>query len=208
MEQRREPVGTSAGGQFAPDRRAEASGELDLSRQGTFRYPPALSTADDMEAFWRNCEVSDEVLDKLRASALATQRTRFDAELNQWEAANPIPRNDQEEAELVAARDRKAMELNQKYLGPAIGDLRTLARLNRMRFHAGDMLPDDEREELLSRQFELPVTRERGTADELLYWYGADTADLDKLDNPDDRLTAAFIDEIGKLRAIIANSQY
>ena len=183
LDQLRVPEGSPEGGQFA---RGGARPEADSVRlcaplDGSFKYPPAADSAEELAEFWAECPVSDDVLDRMREHCEAVREYRVKLHVDQWVADNPVPSDGTARDAWNSAYHQVNTQANASYFAPNRGDYRTLARLNQMMRTAIDCLAANEFERLRERQFQLPGSERIGTADQLLGRYGADTVDLDRL---------------------------
>ncbi|GAA4033905.1 hypothetical protein GCM10023063_17210 [Arthrobacter methylotrophus] len=97
----RQPQGIPVGGQFAPNKHAEAPIRLFDRTDGSFLNPAPSATAEHCIQFWSSVEIPDEIIDQVVAEYGRTRSAEIDADMEaamsqwraSWEARNPVPKD-------------------------------------------------------------------------------------------------------------------
>lgn len=88
----RVPAGVPDGGRFASRVSPETPIRLhDVSHGGTFEFPPAFSTADELVAFWSRVPVPDRATRAFQLAYQSSRQAEIDERMSEWDAANPAP---------------------------------------------------------------------------------------------------------------------
>lgn len=168
-DQTRVPAGDSRGGQFASSPRPEAATVLDQvyrEDEGTFHYPPAPRTYDQLLKFWSNVEIPDESLTRFKRGYAENVGRRVQDQVSRWEAENPQPTNQRRAVDWEQQRDRMQQELTDREPRLYATWVRPLVRLERMYAYSRSM-HEPEQAKFLQTRYSLPVGPS-GTVEELL----------------------------------------